>query len=209
MVLDANDTPSSSSTSSSSSLPSSTSAPNSSSASENSSNKGLAVTLGVVCSVFGLLVIGGIWWFIRRGRRRGVDYDPQIFNDNNHSPQMSDTNTNTPAYYYSSRSTSSSGRDPRFRSIPTDIAPVTNTRRTSTRPASSTNRHSTITPSLKLKNPLTTIPEALLETSLARRTSKSPVQDRRPDSLSSPSSSHIKDEREEAWTYPQSVIPVT
>ena len=180
-VLDANDIPSSSSsTSSTSSLPSSTSTPNQSTASENSSDRGLAITLGVVCTIFGLLVISGIWWFIRRGRRRDDDdYDyPRAFNNDNHSPpQMSDANT---------PSTSPRGRDSRFRSIPSaEVAAITNTRRNSTRPASSTNRHSTITSS-KLKNPLTPIPEALRETSLARRTSNSPVQDRTQDSSSSP-----------------------
>jgi len=57
----------SSSTSSTSSLPSSTPSP--STADKNSANKGLAVTLGVVCTVFGLLVIAGIWWFLGRGKR--------------------------------------------------------------------------------------------------------------------------------------------
>ncbi|KAF8804293.1 hypothetical protein BYT27DRAFT_7039522, partial [Phlegmacium glaucopus] len=77
-VLDAGDVPPSPSPSSSSlpstspisALPSSTSAPKTNTASSNSSRKGLPVALGVVCTIFGLFMIGGIWWFIRRWQRR-------------------------------------------------------------------------------------------------------------------------------------------
>ena len=235
-VLDANDIQlsSSSSTSSSSSLPSSTPSSDPSTASENSSHKGLAVTLGVVCTVFGLLVLSGIWWFIRRWKRRGDDDDgfydyPRTVNDNNHSPQMqmSDTNNNdnTPASYnYSlSRMTSSRGRerDSRFRSIPIptpEIATITNARRNTTnnttRPTSSSSsskirhHHSTSSASSSkfknLKNPLTPIPEAHREPSLARHTSKSPMREsssrrRQLENYSSPSLlANGSDEREEA-----------
>ena len=83
------------STSSTSFLPSAKFTPNPSTASVNSSRDGLAVTLGVVCTVF-FLVISSIWWFLRRGqheRREDDDYDyPRTRNDDNFSPQMSDIN---------------------------------------------------------------------------------------------------------------------
>ena len=185
---DVNNTPSLSSTSST--LSSSTSTPNPSIASEHSSRKGLSVTLAVVCTVFGILVISGIWWLIRR-RGDDDDDDPQTIDP----PEMS--NTTTPAYY-SSRSAPSHERDARFRSIPTEVTTITNTRRT--RP-SYTTRHT----SSKLKNALTPIPEALREPSMTQHTSISPVQDRPRESLPSSQNNNNNnsndDGREEVWLH--------
>jgi len=190
---DANNIPSLSSTSST--LPSSTSTPNPSIASEHSSRRGLSVTLAVVCTVFGILVISGIWWLIRRRGDDDGDDGPQTIDP----PEMSNT---TPPAYYSSRSAPSHERDAMFRSTPTEVITITNTRRT--RP-SSTTRHSTVTSS-KLKNPLTPIPEALREPSMTPHTSsRSPVQDRQCESLPSASSQNNNnnndDGREEVWLY--------
>lgn len=153
-------------------------------------------------------MIGGIWWFIRWRRRRGDDYDyPRgAINDDSRSPEMS--NATMPAYY-SSRSTYSRGRDAGFRSIPREVTAVSSRYGIRGTRASSTIRHSTVSPS-KMKKPLTTIPEAPLhETSLPRQTCGSPVQDRL-ESESLPSLHNndidVNDEQEsEAWNYAQPV----
>jgi len=141
-----------------------------------SSKKGLSIALGLVCTTFGLLVLGAFYWYWRRRQRKREEEESYVEHDN--SPDMSNTTPGTSAsrgprtgYYSRPRALSS-----RYRPVNTTARRVGS----STVPSSSSPlRHSAISaPSVavgkakpKRSKPLSTIPEIVAREDGSRPTS--------------------------------------
>ncbi|KAF8165990.1 hypothetical protein B0H34DRAFT_794302 [Crassisporium funariophilum] len=96
-------TPTSDPSSTNTSAPPTTSQPTSTAApvnaSSDASKKGLATALGIVVTVFGLLVLGAVYWWWRRRQRRleeEDDYVPTTNENDEGSPEMGDNSASNP-----------------------------------------------------------------------------------------------------------------
>ncbi|KAF8967536.1 hypothetical protein BDZ97DRAFT_1916822 [Flammula alnicola] len=192
-------------TSTSSSVISSPTAGSATASHPHTAKTGLSIALGLVCTIFGLLVIGGIYWYWRRRQR--LREEEEYTSRDLPPPEMSDASNNgyaasRPSYYK------------RYRFVAPDVGRNRSAprRKGFPRPAAAA--------VLKGKNPLTTIPEiAVREDGASEGSRRSHLSVSSPflpedahDNPATPpwtevghaSTSGSGAPREESWTYPQS-----
>ncbi|KIM38681.1 hypothetical protein M413DRAFT_447638 [Hebeloma cylindrosporum] len=135
-----------------------------------SAKKGLSIALGLVCTTFGLLVLGALYWYWRRRQRKREE--EELYNEHDDSPEMSNTTQGTYASRGPRTGYYSRPRDPSSRYRPVNNTAPRRVGSSSSIPsASSPLRHSTTisAPSAavgkvkpKRSKPLTTIPEVVV-----------------------------------------------
>ena len=177
--------PSPSSTSHSRLLPNPTSTPTQGATSSSEPKQGLAIALGIVCTVFGLFVIYGAYWYWRR-RKRLAEEEAYIAadDDGNDNPEMADATNARPSFYRSPFLRDASAAAAAARALKGKRRKPPPPPRA---PRSSVKRAAAAAAAIRAKNPLSTIPETTdangRPMSIASRSSSYQQQETRRESI--------------------------
>ena len=170
-----------------------------SSTSTSSTKTGLSITLGLVCTIFGVIVLWALYWYWRRRKRR-LEEDPSSYAGSAHNADMSEANLRLPSYPRTTGLSSMANARRNFVIMtdkpkrPPQLPPLQSPR---------SNVRSATRAARRDKKPLSTIPETSIEADeeSVSQESRSSIDTTTPDT--SPSIS-LKNNNPDEWMVPDS-----